>query len=174
MSKPVAWAVTLSDGNQFIYDERMLKNIDPELHEKRIPLFNKSAVQQAVAEATAAKDAEIAELRTALAEAQARNVELREVLSNVGQALVWNCFGECRGYPESTTLMTLSQADVLAKEILSRPADYSALNEAALAKECERLADKQMVEQSKTTQHNYHHVFANWLREEASKHRGKK
>ena len=37
--EPVAWVVTLSDGDQFIYDERMLKNIDPELHAKRRPLY---------------------------------------------------------------------------------------------------------------------------------------
>ena len=37
--EPVAWMVELSDGNQFVYDKRMLKYLDPDVHATCKPLY---------------------------------------------------------------------------------------------------------------------------------------
>ena len=38
-SGPVAWMVKLHDGNQFVYDKRMLEHIDSDIHATRQPLY---------------------------------------------------------------------------------------------------------------------------------------
>ena len=100
-------------------------------------------------------------LRTQLAEAQAWEKELR----SKAQAAIDDT--AC-GNP-----MIQENWEPLYWELhiaLSRPSDYSALNE-ALARECERLAD---FAKSKSDLGSWWDMFETWLRTEASKHRGQK
>jgi len=76
-----------------------------------------------------------------LAECQAREKVRTETLANVGQALAWHCFGECRSYPVATEMLLPADADKLVKETLALPSDSTALDTMLKAAKREALLD---------------------------------
>ena len=115
-------------------------------HNRALALVKLPLTETLVAEAAD----EIERLQAALAEAQARNVELRESAMDMLR---------------DPNTVRLCKASVTLEKLLSRPADYSALSE-ALARECERLANLGWYDYISDNE------IATRLLEEAAAHRG--
>ncbi len=81
--------------------------------EAREEEFNLALDERDAAEHMVGKLMNIADQRDALLK------QMAEALQSAGQALSWQCFGECRSYGESTPLLSPINATLLARTALA-------------------------------------------------------